>query len=378
MPASVSDKELSTSSILTINPSSIPEKHSYRLAIYLDDEIKIGQRLQVYVGARLPLFYNSSIQYVNIEPRISLLYLTSPSSGIKLTYTQMDQYLHQVKSYNASFPAEIWIGSSKTIKPENSRQASAGVYKIFSGNMFRTSLEVYYKEMGNQLLFKGGVQPTITSDIENTLIFGKGQSYGTELSVQKVKGKLTGWLAYTFSYANQQFDSLNLGKPFPFANDRRHCLYISAAYAINQHWVASSNLIITSGSAFTLKKNVSSTTTGSGDNPLYDEGSTETTSPDGSGDTSGDGSEGTATQTVQNNYRLDPYNRLDLSISYKKQKQLAHRTLETEWVFSVYNVYARPNTFFAYRSIDPVTKLPVVKQVSFFPIIPSITYRLKF
>ena len=377
MPASVSDKELSTGSILTINPSSIPEKYSHRMAIYLGDEIKIGQRLQAYVGARLPLFFNYSTHYVNIEPRFSLLYLTSPSSGIKLTYTQMHQYLHLVKSYNASFPAEIWIGSSKIVKPENSRQVSAGVYKNFRDNMFQTSLEVYYKDMGNQLLFKGGVQPTITTDIENSLIFGKGQSYGTELSIRKVKGKLTGWLAYTLSYANQRFDSLNLGKSFPFANDRRHCLYISAAYAINRHWVASSNLIITSGSAFTLKKNISANPTSTGDNPLYDEGGVETISTDGSGDTSADVSD-VASQTVQNNYRLAPYNRLDLSISYKKQKYLTHRTLETEWVFSVYNVYARPNTFFAYRSIDPVTKLPVVQQVSFFPIIPSITYRLKF
>jgi Outer membrane receptor proteins, mostly Fe transport len=366
MPASVSDQEFSTGSVITINPSNIPEKHSYRLAVYLGDEMKIGQRLQVYIGARLPLFYNYNTEYVNIEPRLSMLYLTSPSSSIKFTYTQTHQYLHLVKSYNASFPAEIWIGSSKIVKPENSSQATIGLYKNFNSNLFQSCLKIYYKEMGNQLLFKGGVQPIITSNIENTLIFGKGQSYGAELSLRKMKGKLTGWIAYTLSFATQQFDSLNLGQSFPFANDRRNCLYMTAAYALSPHWEISSNLIITSGRAFTLNS-VTSVFPGLGKG-LYDNESSNSKHTSGK----------TKTRIEQNNYTLAPYNRLDISVSYKKKKQLARRIIETDWVFSIYNVYARPNTSFAYRTINPVTLLPVVQQVSFFPVIPSITYCLKF
>jgi len=275
----------------------------------------------------------------------------------------MHQSVSLVQSYNASFPAEIWIGSSKIVKPQNCQEASIGLFKNFKDNMFQSSVEVYYKHMGNQLLFEGGLTPTINSNIENMLIFGQGKSYGVELYLGKTKGRLTGWMSYTLSYAYQKFDSLNLGRQFPFANDRRHSFYVSASYAISKHWEVSSNFLLTSGSAFTLFKDVSVKPY---DLLFYNNVK---------------GSEyasGSAGNKVQNNYRLAPYNRLDLSIRYRKTRKLPNRLLETEWVFSVYNAYARANTFFAYCSIDPVTKQPIPVEVSFVPIIPSITYNLKF
>ena len=169
------------------------------------------------------------------------------------------------------------------------------------------------------------------------------------------------------SYSYQQFDSLNLGHQFPFANDRRHSLYLSVSYAFNKHWVISSNFLLTSGSAFTLFKSASTNNPMPLDyNPLY---------YNYAKNYSGGGS---TTQIAQNNFRLDPYNRLDLSIRYKTTISLKKRTIETEWVFSVYNVYARKNTFFAYCSIDPVSHQPIAVQVPFVPIIPSISYNLKF
>ena len=376
-PATVSEKALTKNSIITINPSDIPRKHASRLAVYFSDDVRLSSKFSAYFGARIPLFYNDDVQYLNFEPRFTFLYLIDPTFSLKLSYTQMHQYLHLAQSYNASFPAEIWIGSSKIVKPQYSQQASIGLFKNFKENMFQSSVEIYYKEMGNQLLFKSELQPTIDNNIESTLIFGKGQAYGAELFITKSTGKLTGWLAYTLSYANQQFDSLNLGKQFPFANDRRHCLYVSASYAINLHWKISSNLLFTSGRAITLKRSVT-TTVNQGGNPLYDGENNNDTAED---ILPGDGtpiSIVTTTQIMQNNYRLAPYNRLDLSINYTKKRIIPGRVIESEWVFSVYNVYAHANTFFAYRSIDPVTKQPIVKQVSFVPIIPSLSYNFKF
>lgn len=376
IPASISDQAMSTNSIITIDPSAIPVKNTYRLAGYFSDDMKLSSKFSAYLGIRIPFFYKYNAQYINIEPRLALLYMVNPTTSLKLAYTQMHQYIHLVQSYNSSFPAEIWVGSSKLVKPENSQQISAGIFKNFNDNMFQTSLEVYYKEMGHQMLFRGGAQPSLTTDIEQMLIFGKSHSYGAELLIRKSAGKLTGWLAYTYSYAYQQFDSLNLGKTFPFANDRRHCFYVSGSYQIDKHWKISSNLLLASGSVYTLDESVSSTTTGS--NPLFTHGNSGKATGKGKGNGAGNTTTNTTTQVLQNNYQLAPYNRLDISIRYNMKRKLAHRVLETEWVFSVYNVYARSNTFFAYRSIDPVTKLPIVRQVSFFPIIPSISYNLMF
>jgi hypothetical protein len=362
-PATILDKRNTSDSSISIVPAEIPKKFASRIAVYFGDEIWLSPRFNLYMGVRVPFFSSQNAQYLQFEPRISLMRIMNSSASIKISYTQMHQCLNLVQSYNAAFPAQIWIGCSKIVKPQNCQETSIGLFKNFKENMFQTSFEIYYKHMGNQLLFREGLNPTINGNLDNSLVFGKGQSYGAELYISKNTGKLTGWLSYTLSYSNQRFDSLNLGRQFPFANDRRHSLYLSFSYVINKHWQIASNFLFASGSAFTLFKEVAKNPY----NPLYY--NTVTGNNPGSGNTD---------NKVQNNYRLEPYNRLDLSISYRKAGKILGRTIETEWVFSVYNAYAHANTFFAYCSLDPVTRRPIPVQVSFVPIIPNISYSLKF
>ncbi|GAC1535963.1 MAG: TonB-dependent receptor [Sediminibacterium sp.] len=360
-PAVVSDKISPTGAITDIKPDSIPEKISNRIAAYLSDDINVSNKLNIYAGVRVPVFYTPNVQYIDVEPRVSLRYLLDATTSIKATYTQMHQYIHLVQSYNASFPAEIWIGSSNMVKPQFSQQFSAGLFKNFANNTFQASLECYYKLMDNQLLFKGGTEATIDYNLEDNLIFGKGRNYGAEFFIRKKKGRLTGWAAYSLAYAYLQFDSLNLGQEFPFAYDRRNSIYLSSSYAINNHWKVSANFFAASGRVFTIK-NIKSTDP----NPIYQQ-------DDGNGSGTGN-----PPDIEVNNYRLTPYDRLDLGISYKKTKQTSHRITESEWSLSIYNVYAQNNISLAYRAIDPVTKQAVVKEVSFIPVIPTITYHYKF
>ncbi len=361
-PATVSDK-ISTTGFININQNDIPEKRHNRFAAYVSDDIKISRRFNVYAGARLPVFFKPDVRYIDIEPRLSLLFLFNTTSSVKLAYSRMHQYIHLVQSYNASFPAEIWIGSSAVVKPQASDQVSAGLYKNFSENMFQASLEFYYKLMDNQMLFKGGTSPTIDNDIESKLIFGKARSYGSEFIIKKTRGDLNGWLAYSLSQAYQQFDSLNQGSEFPFANNRKHNFYLSVSYDLGVHWTFAANLFLTSGRAVTLNTNPVPPPSGNQeDNPLFEEEDNNSSSA----------------STDPNNYRLTPYSRLDLGISYRKTRNTKNRKWESEWKLSVYNVYAHQNTYFAYRSIDPVTRQASINQVSFIPIIPSLTYNLKF
>lgn len=362
-PATVSDKIPPSGNITNIKPEQLLEKNSNRVAAYLSDEIKLSPRWNLYAGIRVPLFYNNDVQYLFAEPRVSLQYMIHTGTYVKAAYTQMHQYIHLVQGYNASFPAEIWIGSSRIIQPESSQQFSLAIFKKSANQLFETGLEFYYKKMDNQLLFKGHTQPVIDEYIDDNVIFGKAFSYGAELSVAKKKGKLTGSIAYTLSHAFQQFDSLNLGRKFPFAYDRRHNMHLSAGYALNSHWKMSADLYVSSGSFFTI--HTVNNNPGASNNPLYPDDDVNTTN--------------TGPPDIEvNNYQLKPYNRLDLGIFYKKIKTTQHGSLETEWSLSLYNVYAHNNIFLAYRSIDPVTKEAVIKEVSFLPIIPTVTYRCKF
>ncbi|MBS1661903.1 MAG: TonB-dependent receptor, partial [Bacteroidetes bacterium] len=280
---------------------------------------------------------------------------------------------HLVQSYNATFPAEIWIGSSNVVRPQTSKEITAGLFKNFSENIFQTSLEFYYKRMGNQLLFGGKDSLVIDNTIEQQLIYGKGWSYGAELLVRKNRGRWTGWLAYTLAYANQQFDSLNESRSFPFAYDRRHMLDLSTAYSINSHWKVSANFLIASGRAFSLSPDSSYILNpGPGRSPIFDNPGR------GQGRGRGLNRGGGSWDVIANNYRLSPYNRLDINVHYTKSRNLRARTLVTEWILSVYNVYARPNNAFVYRTIDPATRKVIAKELPFIPVIPSITYSLKF
>ena len=73
---------------------------------------------------------------------------------------------------------------------------------------------------------------------------------------------------------------------------------------------------------------------------------------------------------------MKPYHRLDLGIEFRKEKKWG----ESIWEVSVYNAYNRLNPFFYYN--DYVTRdgttYGVLKQISLFPVIPSVTWSFRF
>ena len=355
-PFSASIKIPNSGKIPKFNPDSLAIKtHTNELAFYFNDEIKISPNFSLNVGLRVPYFYTKDISYKYLEPRISTKINLNQETSLKLSYTVMNQFLHLIPNSTASLPTDIWIPASKTTAPQQSKQISLGIFKNFKENTYKTSLEVYYKDMKNQALFKEGTLLTEVSVIENNLTFGKGYSYGAELFIEKNSGKFNGWLAYTLSWTNQTFKDLNFGKEFPFAYDRRHNLSLVGNYDLSKHWMISGAFVFNTGRPYTLP--VGRVDVGNG-GTLYN---------------------GTyADYTERNNYRLNNFHRLDVSAIYKKTRQMFHKSYESEWVFSVYNLYSRRNPYFVYLSTNEVTKLPVATQVSLLPAVPSVSYNFKF
>jgi hypothetical protein len=267
----------------------------------------------------------------------------------------MNQFLHAVPYSTASLPTDVWIPSSGLVKPQNSQQYSLGLFKNLKENLYELSVEGYYKDMKNQVLFKQGTQLTLESNIENQLTFGSGTSYGVEFFAKKNTGRLTGWVSYTLSKTTQTFPELNFGNPFPFTYDRRHNLAVVGSYDISKRWSVSANFVFRSGSAYTLPPGLI---------PIAEDGSLY------------DGRY--YDYTTRNNTRLNPYNRLDVSFSYKKERKMFGHVYQSELVFGAYNIYNRQNPYFVYLSVDPVTKQPQANQVSLLPIIPNISYNFKF
>jgi hypothetical protein len=75
---------------------------------------------------------------------------------------------------------------------------------------------------------------------------------------------------------------------------------------------------------------------------------------------------------------------MDLSATYTPRKNEG-RKWKSSWNFSIYNVYSRKNVFSVYTRpvedkdgnvTDPTKK--ETRKVSLFPLLPSVTYNVKF
>jgi hypothetical protein len=219
-------------------------------------------------------------------------------------------------------------------------------------NTWESSVEVYYKEMENQVEFKDGTLPSngVLDNVDNFLTFGSGQAYGAEFFLKKTYGKLSGWIGYTLSWTNRTFPELNNGKTYYARYDRRHDLSLVMSYDLNDRWSFGTVFVYATGSLMWLPTNI-----------YYFEG------------------QPVFQYGERNNYRMPAYHRWDISATWYGKKT---KKYQSSWNFSVYNVYSRLNPFFIY--IDPEGDLSqgsfknTAKMVSLFPIIPSATYNISF
>ena len=337
-----------------IDRGSIPSKDMDEYAVYVNDEIKFSHRVSANLGVRLPGLSSTEARYHYLEPRASVKISTGERSSVKASFTQMNQFLHQIPSSTASIPTDIWIPSTDRTKPQRAVQYALGYFgHTKSGTEF--SMEAFYKDMDNLVLFPEGNQLVENFAVDTSLVYGRGWSYGAEWYLKKNKGPLTGWIAYTLSWSWRQFDKLNFGEKFPFRYDRRHVLNVVGAYKLNHRWKLSGAFIYNTGIAYTLPEGRFPSVWG----PSLFEGNY-------------------FIYESRNNQRLGAYHRLDVSAIRTKEGRLWGRPFISEWVFGVYNLYSRQNPYFVYLKVDPVTDRPQAIQVTLLPIIPSISYNFKF
>ncbi|MBA3648021.1 MAG: carboxypeptidase-like regulatory domain-containing protein [Chitinophagales bacterium] len=372
-PQSISGKSGETH----FDPTGILKKFAHEGAIYLQDEWDISDKFQLSGGLRFSLFnqvgpyilrtfdpftlapidstvYRSGEHvstYTGLEPRLLARYFIGNTSSIKGSFTITNQYIHLVSNNGTTLPTDIWVPSSLVVKPQKGYQYSLGYFRNFKENIFETSIEIYYKKLQNQIEFREGYTPTPNEELEENFIFGKGDSYGAEFYINKKSGLLTGWISYTLSYTNRKFPDLNHGNSFPYRYDRRHNLSIAGSYQLNEKWSLGAEFIYSTGIAYTLPES-----------KYFIEGNVITQ------------------YGTTNSYRLASYNRLDVSANYEGKKR---EKFQSGWSFSIYNLYNRKNPYFIYNEYsgvflqDPKVEVQA-KQVSLFPIIPSVTWNFKF
>ena len=350
----------------------ITNRRAIESALYISDEQTISSRLKLYYGLRLALFSNvgpgdfytfdenggllatrsyNSFRLVKtqggLEPRVSVNYRLSATGSLKASYNRIHQFLHLLSNSTTSTPTDVWLPSSNNVRPQIADQVEAGYFRNFGNNRFETSLEVYYKNLQNQIDYKNGADLVFNSTVESELVFGRGWAYGTELYVKKNEGRLTGWIGYTLSRTMRQFAEINNGKPFPARYDRTHDVSVVAMYNLSPKVQISATWVYYTGNAVTFP----------------------------SGKYMVDG-QLVNYYTERNGYRMPDYHRLDLGLTWVRKKTARW---ESSWNFSVYNAYARENAYYIdFREKDNNPGQTEAVQVSLFKAIPSISYKFRF
>lgn len=357
-------------------PNNEVAKYALESALYIQDDWELDSRWQFNYGVRFSRFTQTGpftryqrdafgnkldsmvykalqpvISYGGLEPRASFRYTIQPDLSIKASVSRNIQYIHLVSNAGTTLPTDLWVPSTYRVKPQLSWLYAAGVFKNFADNAIESSVEIYYKDMQNQIEYREGYTPSL-SDPETEFVFGKGWSYGAEWFINKVRGSFTGWVGYTLSWTWRKFPDLNEGKRYPARFDRRHDLSVVGNYTLTQKWKMGAVFVYGTGNAISLPER------------FYV-------------------MNGVLNQEYSriNQYRMRSYHRLDLSMTYTPVPSTP-RKVKSQWVFSIYNLYSRFNPYFIYfdqeGSITGGDLKVSAKQVSLFPILPSITWNFSF
>ncbi|OJJ22166.1 collagen-binding protein [marine bacterium AO1-C] len=363
---------------------NITREKAVEAAAYISSEHKLTSSLTLTYGLRYSLFLtlgardvrsyrtdapksnatvtgirkyadNELIQtYQGLEPRFGLRWQLNNVSSVKASYARNRQYIHLISNTTAPLPIDIWKASDTHVQPLISDQVALGYFRNFSNNRYEFSAEVYYKYMQNLVDYKNGADLLLNQYLETELLRGDGRAYGLELMMKKNKGALTGWVSYTLArterLVNGQFpeERINNGEYYPADYDKTHNLTFVASYQVNKRLSFSANFIYSTGRPFTLPDA----------KYLYN----NQTVIDYSG---------------RNQNRIPDNHRLDLSATLKGKGKPGRRW-KGEWVFSIYNLYARRNAFSIYFAGDGSANNTARRLSILGTIVPSVTYNFTF
>ena len=334
-------------------------------AFYLDNKLKLGSWFIGSIGLRLNSFVNSGYHHFAWEPRMNLSFGIGGST-LNLTAMRVTQNAHLMMTPGSIMNNEVWIPADARIKPATSDQASVGWQRSFWQGHVDVEIDAYYKLLRDLATYREGYSTLLgDSDWRSKVeTGGKGKSYGVEMMTRFNFNRLDGYVGYTWSHTTRQFDQINNGKEYVYEYDRPHSININMNYQLTERWSLSALWTYQTGLPYT---------------PVIGVQTTPVITPEGDVDF-----EQTNIYGERNSARMRDYHRLDLAAKFKTKTEKGRKA---EWTFSIYNVYCRQNPFYYYYGDpkgDPLywNQFPdepqQLWQRSFFPIIPSFSYKVWF
>lgn len=348
-------------------------QHAQEIAAYVDSETQPLPWLQLNAGVRLSDFIVKGANYLEVEPRLSAAFRLAPAMSLKAGYARMSQYVQQVSDAFISLPTDYWVPITNKLRPLTSHQVSVGAYYTLH-NRWNFSLELWHKQMNHLLEYREGYTLLSAADSwSSKLTSGKGTAKGIDFQVEKNFGRLAGFVGYGLLWTERHFAELNGGRPFPSKYDNRHKVNIALSFRATQRFEMNVAWTYMTGSRTTL-------TLESYIVPHH-------LHPDVPVPPSYSRKDRIDYVSEKNNFRLPDYHRLDVGFNFYRPHKRSKRM--SIWNVSFYNAYSHMNPFLLQKSekqsilvapdgTSEVHYKPIFKSVSIFPIIPSVSYTLKF
>ena len=322
------------------------------LSAYVQSRPRISEFLTLELGLRADYyasFGNNRMTDFRLEPRISLNYNDHDKWTAYVCYARKNQHLHLITTSSVGIPTDFWMASVEGIPIEQADNFSIGAgYRISS--RIEINSGIFVSRLYNLVHYPFSIlQFNEITGFSNDLLTGEGLAYGSELMLRKT-GRLSGWVSYTLSKSDRQFDGIDNGERFLSKFDRRHDFSIALHYEINQRWSAAFAQIFASGNRFTAPTSWYFIN----NNPVKEYGKF-------------------------NNAQMPNYIRTDISVDYYIKKT---RLRESVLNLSIYNLLAVNNPVYVILVMLPNktgTEIEVrPRYMSLYSILPSVGWRFKF
>lgn len=281
------------------------------------------------------------------EVRLSAKYFLTADDAVNLSLGNYFQNLAMILPQGGRFPTNFWIPTFGHYEPQQCIHVIAGYEHLFKDGS-RIRVEPYYKHYPYLLAFNE-MDLDIADIDESIFSAGAGRSYGADFSVEKLTGKLSGWVSYSLGFSRFITDTLEFYTSF----DRRHSLNIVASYDLGKNWRVNANWTFATGMPY-------AGTLGRVRvwywDPIYQQWRYNWQTIDAD----------------RNSLRFPPYHRLDLGGS--KTWQFRWGTLAAR--ADIINVYNQKNVLLYYYDMEE--EPPVRREVSMIPIFPSVGIEVRF
>ena len=377
-----------------INFDQLDKKKAFESAVYVEAEHKVSKNLSLMYGLRYSMFYRLGASTVNLyqdnqavtfndqlkiyekgipigtktyksnevvtsfnnlEPRFSAAYVIKENESVKISYNRMVQYLQLITNTASPTPLDVWTPSDQYIQPQIADQVALGYFRNLKENDYSLEVETFYKKVKNRIDYIDGADLIANDALEQIILNGQLRAYGLEVMFRKNTGKWNGWISYTLSRSEQQTpgrtpneSGINNGQWYKSGFDKLHNIAITNSYTLSNKWSFGTNFIFQTGQPVTY--------------------------PNGQYQYQG---LSVPNYGLRNEDKLPSYNHLDISGTYTPKPD-KKKGWQSEWVFSIYNVYNRQNAASISFRQNQETAANEAVRLSIFGAVPSVSYNFKF